>query len=189
MDISGTIVSNKNDCVKISVIDISKHKRVITIDCKLENISEKPLWICIDNYSGLERYFEIEVDENVGKVIIKMESIIVPPGIYLEIPILSEYKKILPKNSVDFKFDLQFPISEDLCFKSKCIKVSFKDLRLIKIVIGYYEKDLSKLEKKYINISKNDVVLIDCFWVQENPENVISIEINKEIIEKKIEKE
>lgn len=180
--------TSQNNTVRFLLSDIALKKNTMELAYRIENLADSDIWVCTDNnFKSSYPTFESLIAEDAGRLTLKVKNFMVPKNMYLEEPIFAKFKKIRPKDIVNLRLKLEFPVREYSPISTdKTKKMAFRHLRSIEMAIGYYEIDLEKMKSCCMKTSRDDELLVSCFWAENNLERELSVTISKELIEKRL---
>lgn len=172
--------TSKAHDLTLHVQKTSYKDKIIEIEYEVQNTSSHNIWVCTSNNRNEYPNFESHVLKNEKKIVIQIKSFAVPPDVYLEEPIFAKYQRLLPGKSKRLKLNIELPVYDYSPLKlNKANFLNLEQLLLIKIEIGYFDKDLDKDTECCLKTSSVEELLVNCFWAEKNKEKSVSIEIKR----------
>ena len=188
-DASENVEVYKDEALRIWLTGIQTHDKIVEIRYRVENISDRTIWICSES-DFTEEYHSSEsfIEKDAGTLFLRMNSPVVPKDVLFDIPPVPIFSKILPGRVRELVVKIRFPAEEYRYFEQyESQSLRFQECKQIQIELGYYnENDLSPLreESSYKkSLAADDDVYIDCFWIGENPSTIVLLTLDTSSIE------
>jgi len=162
----------------LRIDNIEQDQQQLTITSAIENNSGSAVWVCESMDSTIPLQCEVGIDDASKLARVTQASFKIPADVFLEEPVWAKYVKLEKEGIFTGKTNLVLPLREaDPIDPDRGSSDALKSITVEKLVfeIGIVTEDLSRLKGTACRGNSSDeVAYVSCFWIEENPEQIIS---------------
>lgn len=166
--------------VVATVEKVSWQKGQVSINFSVMNSGPGDAWVCIGNGASNDSYYQSLVSREQKQISILLKSFRVPKDVFLEEPIYGRYRRIRAGESMKSELTLSFPVFAVSPLKRETLDhLDMNEVASVHIEIGCYRRELEKDSDCCRSTRMADELLVSCFWAEEHPEEVLSLDVGK----------